>query len=205
MFQERLKTARHAAGLTQNEMAQRLFMSQQAYSKYEKGLTTPNPETLGRIADLLDISLDYLLERDQAFDGPPASTGGVWVPVLGQVAAGIPMEAVENIEGYEEIPRELAEQGEYFALRVKGSSMEPKISDGDVVIVRRQAECESGDLAVVLVNGGEATVKRIKLEPAGLMLIPLNPAFEPMFYSNEQVKTLPVTIVGRVAELRAKF
>jgi len=205
MFQERLKNTRIAAGLTQAEMAERLFMTQQAYSKYEKGLATPNPETLARIADLLDVSLDFLLDRDQAADGPPASTGGVWVPVLGRVAAGLSIAAVEEVLGYEEIPTELAAQRECFALRIGGDSMEPRIREGDVVIVQKQETCETGDLAVVLVNGGDATVKRIKKGPEGLMLIPNNPAYEPMFYSNEQIKTLPVTIVGRVMELRAKF
>ena len=201
----RLKELRMNAGISQSTLAAKIGVVRSTIAMWETSGSQPDNEALCRLADYFHVSTDYLLGREFDPDGPPASTGGVWVPVLGQVAAGIPMEAVENIEGYEEIPRELAEQGEYFALRVKGSSMEPKISDGDVVIVRRQAECESGDLAVVLVNGGEATVKRIKLEPAGLMLIPLNPAFEPMFYSNEQVKALPVTIVGRVAELRAKF
>ena len=83
--------------------------------------------------------------------------------------------------------------------------MEPKISDGDVVIVRKQDDCENGEIAVVLVNGDEATVKRIKKGPEGLMLIPNNPAYEPMFYSNAEIESLPVSIIGKVVELRAKF
>lgn len=83
--------------------------------------------------------------------------------------------------------------------------MEPRIKDGDVVIIRKQNDCNSGDIAVVLVNGDEATVKRIKKRPEGIMLIPSNPAYEPMFYSNEDIEKLPVTIIGKVIELRAKF
>lgn len=83
--------------------------------------------------------------------------------------------------------------------------MEPKFSEGDVVIVRRQSDCETGQIAVIIVNGCDATVKRIKKRPEGIMLIPTNPDYEPMFYSNEQIATLPVTIVGKVVELRAKF
>ena len=83
--------------------------------------------------------------------------------------------------------------------------MEPKISNGDVVIVRQQPDCDNGDIAVVLVNGDEATVKRIKKSPEGIMLIPNNTSYEPMFYSNDDVKKLPVRIIGKVVELRAKF
>ena len=83
--------------------------------------------------------------------------------------------------------------------------MEPKISDGDVVIVRRQPDVDSGDIAVVLVNGNDATVKRIKKSPQGVTLIPSNPAYEPMYYSNEEIESLPVTILGKVVELRAKL
>lgn len=101
------------------------------------------------------------------------------------MAAGTPIEAVEDILDYEEIDAKTAASGEYFALQIKGQSMEPKISDGDVVIVRQQSVCNSGDIAVVLVNGDEATVKRIKKRPEGIMLIPSNPAYEPMFYSKE--------------------
>ena len=83
--------------------------------------------------------------------------------------------------------------------------MEPRIKDGDVVIVQKQDDCDSGDVAVVLVNGDEATVKRIKKEPEGIMLIPNNPSYEPKFYSNAEIENLPVKILGKVVELRAKF
>ena len=106
---------------------------------------------------------------------------------------------------YEEITPEMAASGDFFALQINGDSMEPKISDKDVVIVRKQDDCESGDIAVVLVNGEDATVKRIKKRPEGIILAPTNPQYEPMFYSNADIEKLPVTIVGKVVELRAKF
>ena len=83
--------------------------------------------------------------------------------------------------------------------------MEPKMSEGDVVIVRLQDDCNSGDIAVVLVNGGEATCKKIKKMPEGIMLISTNPNYEPMFYSNKQIEELPVRLIGKVVELRSKF
>ena len=83
--------------------------------------------------------------------------------------------------------------------------MEPKMSIGDVVIVRRQEDVDDGDVAVVIVNGNEATVKKIKKESGGIRLIPLNPAFDSQFFSIEDISTLPVRILGKVVELRAKF
>ena len=130
----------------------------------KKGL---NAETLNKIASYFGVSVDYLLGNESVSDGPPAPSrpGSKWIPVLGKVAAGTPIEAVEDILDYEEIDAKTAASGEHFALQIKGQSMEPRIKDGDVVIVRRQDDCDSGDIAVVLVNGDEATVKRIKKSP----------------------------------------
>lgn len=170
----------------------------------KKGL---NAETLNKIASYFGVSVDYLLGNESVSDGSPAPSrpGSKWIPVLGKVAAGTPIEAVEDILDYEEIDAKTAASGEHFALQIKGQSMEPRIKDGDVVIVRKQDGCDSGDVAVVLVNGDEATVKRIKKEPAGIMLIPSNPSYEPKFYSNDEILSLPVRIIGKVIELRAKF
>lgn len=202
----RFKELRKQHHYSQNELANILFVNQTAVSQWERGVTTPSPNLLLRLCDLYQTTTDYLLGRDAAApEGPPASTGGVWVPVLGSVAAGTPIEAVQDIRDYEEISADMAGQGEHFGLVIKGDSMEPKISSGDVVIVRRQSDVENGQIAVVMVNGDEATVKRIKKRPEGLMLIPSNPAYEPMFYSNREIEELPVIIIGRVVELRAKF
>ena len=115
------------------------------------------------------------------------------------------MEAVENIIDYEEISVEMARRGEYFALKVKGDSMEPKISAGDIVIVRKQEDIDSGDLAIVLVNGNEATIKKVMKFNGGINLVPNNPDYEVMTYTNEQIESLPVNVIGKVVELRAKF
>lgn len=201
MFNERLKTLRIQRKMTQSELAKKIYISQPAYSKYEVGTASPNPETLCKIADALDVSVDYLLGSDSQ----PARPGYIRIPVLGRVAAGIPIDAIEEVIDWEDISAEAAGDGEYFGLQIKGHSMEPKISDGDVVIVRRQPDVDSGDIAVVLVNGDDATVKRIKKSPQGVTLIPSNPAYEPMYYSNEEIESLPVQILGRVVELRAKL
>ena len=197
-----MRRYRKQCGYSQKDLASQLFVTQQAVGKWERGEATPNPETVLKIAKILGITTDQLL-GDTA---TPASTGGTWVPVLGDVAAGIPIEAVENIVDYEEIDSSMASTGEFFGLRIKGSSMEPRIRDGDVVIVRRQEDAETSDTAVILVNGDSATVKRIKKEPDGsLWLLPNNPSYDPQHYSPAEIASLPVRIIGKVVELRGKF
>ncbi|MBQ7646353.1 MAG: helix-turn-helix domain-containing protein [Clostridia bacterium] len=127
------------------------------------------------------------------------------IKVLGYVRAGIPVSAVEEILGYEEIPESLAKTGDYFALKIKGDSMEPKFSEGDIIIVRQQQTAESGDIVVALINGDDATVKKINITSSGIILQPLNPLYKAMYYSPRDVQELPVSIIGKVVELRARF
>ncbi len=197
----RLREARKAKGLTQVEVSRIIGISQNGYSDWETGKNRVDARSLGRLAELYGVTVNYLLGIDE--NDAPAK--GVRIPVLGSVAAGIPIEAVQDIVDYEEIDADMAAAGEYFGLRIKGSSMEPRIREGDVVIVRRQEEAETGDTVVVLVNGDSATVKRIKIEPNGIALIPNNPAYDTRFYSAAEVESLPVRIIGKVVELRGKL
>lgn len=197
----RLREARKAKGLTQVEVSRIIGISQNGYSDWETGKNRVDARSLGRLAELYGVTVNYLLGIDE--NDAPAK--GVRIPVLGSVAAGIPIEAIQDIEDYEEIDADMAAAGEYFGLMIKGSSMEPRIREGDVVIVRRQEEAETGDTVVVLVNGDSATVKRIKIEPNGIALIPNNPAYDTRFYSAAEVELLPVRIIGKVVELRGKL
>lgn len=202
MIGPQIRLLRKEANMTQQELASKLYVSQQAVGKWERGEATPNPETIVAMSRIFGVSADTLLGES----APPLSTGGTWVPVLGDVAAGIPIEAVENIVDYEEIDTAIAANGKYYGLRIKGSSMEPRIREGDVVILRQQEDADTGDTVVVLVNGESATVKRIKKEPdGGLWLLPNNPAYDPQHYSPAEVAEKPVRIIGKVVELRGKF
>ena len=196
----RLKAARRAKHMTLADVAEYIGLTQGAYSNWERGETKIDSLQLSRLAELFGVSVDYLLGKT---DVPSSSY--IRVPVLGRVAAGIPIDAIEDVIDWEDISTAAAGDGEYFGLQIKGHSMEPKISDGDVVIVRRQPDVDSGDIAVVLVNGDDATVKKVKKSPQGVTLIPSNPAYEPMYYTNTEIESLPVQILGRVVELRAKF
>ena len=199
---EQLKVLRKKEGMTQAEVAAKLGVDRSTYAKYETGQSEPNFEMVQKLAYLFSVSTDFLIKGVSAV----SAHSGVKIPVLGDVAAGIPIEAVERIVDYEEIDAALAATGDFFGLRIKGSSMEPRIREGDVVIVRKQEDASTGDTAVVLVNGDSATVKRIKKEPdGGLWLLPNNPAYDPQHFSPSEVAEKPVHIIGKVVELRGKF
>ena len=108
-----------------------------------------------------------------------------------------------NILGYEEITQNMADTGDFFALKIQGHSMEPRLEEGDIVIVRKQSYADSGDIAIILVNGNEATCKQIKKSDTGITLIGFNPVvYPPHFYSKEEIASLPVSIIGIVVESR---
>lgn len=115
------------------------------------------------------------------------------------------MDAIQEVVDYEEIRASMAAEGTFFGLRVKGRSMMPRICDGDTVIVRKQEEIENGDVAIVLVNGNEATCKRVVLSPTSLSLVPLNSEYEVKTFTKREVEELPVRIIGKVVELRGKL
>lgn len=200
---ERIKEARKSAGLTQLELAKKTDLSRSYIGDIEKDRYNPSVSTLQLIATATNTPLEDLLPSTKT----ASPTGrGVRIPVLGRVVAGIPIEAVEEILDYEEITPELAASGEFFALKIRGHSMEPRMMEGDVVIVRRQDDVESGDIAIVLVNGNEATVKRVKKQEDGITLIATNTSvYEPHYYSNKEIEELPVRILGKVVELRGKL
>lgn len=205
---ERIKGARKAAGLTQVELAKKTKLSRSYIGDIEKDRYNPSVSTLQLIADATNSSLGALLPTGNSPDTDldPDSGRGVRIPVLGRVVAGIPLDAIEEVIDYEEIPKSMAATGDYFALQVKGDSMLPTLKDGDVVIVKKQPTVNSGDIAIILVNGNEATVKEVKESPAGITLIGHNVAvYTPQFYTNEEIKSLPVQVLGKVVEMRRKF
>jgi len=127
------------------------------------------------------------------------------IPILGSVAAGLPIDRIVDIKGYIEIPDSMINRGEYFALIIKGDSMQPRMETGDIIIVRHQETIENDEIAVVGVNGEEATVKQVKFEKNGIMLIPLNRDYLPTFFTAEEVENNPVTIIGKVVESRRSY
>ena len=170
-------------------------------TKWKKG-ASPSGKNLKKIANYFNVSADYLLSDTQT---RASKTKGVKINVLGSVAAGIPISAIHDVIDEEEITEELAAQGDFFGLAIKGDSMSPMIMNGDTVIVKAQPEVNDGDIAIALVGEEEATCKKIKKTPEGVMLIPLNSEYEPIFYTNKQIEQLPVRVIGKVVEQRRKF
>lgn len=200
---QRITKLRKERDLQQKEVAAAIGMNRIVLNRIELGKRPLRDDEAVALADFFHVTTDYLLKGVTA---QPRDKKGVRIPVLGRVVAGIPIEAVEEILDYEEITPELAATGEFFALQVKGDSMEPTLRDGDVVIVKKQPTVDSGDIAIVLVNGNDATVKEIKESPSGITLIGHNVAvYTPKFYSNREIEELPIQIIGKVVEMRRKF
>ena len=173
-------------------------LNKSTVSRYENESQEPALSTAVKIAEFFSIEVDDLLYGNN-------TVKGVRIPVLGSVPAGIPIEAIEDIVDYEEIPESMAHRGEYFGLRVNGESMIPVFNNGDTVIIQKQDSADTGDYVVAMINGGEATLKKLKRSEEGIMLIPSNPEFFPATYTNDQILDLPVRIIGKVVELRRKF
>lgn len=203
----KIKEYRKLKRMTQKELGEKIGVKHNTVSGYENGTNEPEQDILFKIAAALDVSINDLFPETRSdTTNIRRRKKGVRTPVLGYVVAGIPIEAIEDIIDYEEIDEELARTGDFFALQVRGESMEPVLYEDDVVIVRKQPTADTGDIAIVLINGDEATIKKIKRERDGVMLIGYNTSvYEPHFYSNEEIENLPVQILGKVIELRRKL
>lgn len=186
--------------MSMSELARRVGIAKSAISRYFNGTRELPLNRIGDFASALHTTPNFLLGVKE-----DTNSQGIKIPVLGTVAAGIPISAVEDILDYEEIPQSWQNQGEFFGLRIKGDSMKPDINDGDTVIVKQQSTANNGDVVIALVNGDDATCKKFEKLDNGIMLISNNSEYSPMYFSNEEVITKPVVIVGRVVELRRKF
>lgn len=211
-----IKKYRKDNGISMEEFGKRCGLSKAYISLIERNKNTrsdkpivPSIDTVLSIADAMNMDLDELLNEtdpNQKVRINEPKIKGIRIPVLGRVIAGIPIAAITDVLDYEEITPELARSGDFFALQVKGKSMEPKLYENDVVIVKQQPDVESGETAIVLVNGNDATVKQIQKSASGITLVGYNvAAYKPKFYSNEEIENLPVQILGKVIELRRKF
>jgi repressor LexA len=201
----RIKELRTKKGLSQEQLAKILNIDRSTVNKYESGQSRPI-RYINKLADLFGVSADYILGLDgesRKEQNPPPKI--VKIPVLGYAAAGIPIEAITEIEGYEEIPAEIAEKGKYFAWRVKGYSMSPRIMPGDIAIVKVQRTFRSGDTCIVQINGNEAAIRQVYKSYNGITLVALNPSvFAPRFFTAEEVQKIPVQMIGVVIEIRIR-
>lgn len=197
---------------TQKEVADAISVSPQTFNTWCKGIALPRMGKVQRLADYFHIEKSDLIDErlptstdDSSLSGKKQRSKGVVINIYGRVAAGIPIEMIEDIVDTEEISEDMAKTGEYFGLIIKGNSMLPNICDGDIVIIRCQEDAENGDTVIATVNGNDATCKRLRKYKDGIELISNNPSYDPMYFSNQDVAEKPVKILGKVVELRRKL
>lgn len=186
--------------VTQTEICNTLGIKMPTFSDWVNAKTYPRIDKIELMANYFGIEKSDLVENRNR-----SSKRGVTINVLGRVAAGIPIDAIEEIIDTEEITREMARTGTYFGLKIKGDSMTPNICDGDTVIVRQQPDAENGETVIAIVNGSDAVCKRLRKYKGGIELISNNPSYAPMEYTRRDIEEKPVQIIGRVVELRRKF
>lgn len=203
MFTQRLKELRKSRHVSQVTLAGVLGVTQQAVGKWEMGRSTPDPATVARIAEFFGTSTDYLLGRSDLNQPSPSSHAGEYVPIpiIGTVKAGY--DALAFQEDYGTAMADVRNPADYFYLMVRGDSMEPRISDGDLALVRRQPDVESGQLAVVIIGGEEGTLKKIIKKDGAVILQPFNPAYPTQVFMGQDLENLQ--IVGKVVETKRRW
>lgn len=200
---KRIKEKREQQGITQEELASRLgYKNKSSIAKIETGANDIVQSKVVEFAKALNTTVAFLMGWS---DEHLPSSKGIKINVLGRVAAGIPIEAIEDVIDTEEITLEMAKTGEFFGLQIHGDSMEPRMYENDVVIVRKQDDAESGDIVIAMVNGNDATCKRLVKYVGGISLVSLNAKYTPMMFSNQEILEKPVRILGKVVELRGKL
>ena len=201
IFSRNLKKYMNEYNINNRELSNVVGVSESTVGKWLLKKTIPRMGIIEKLANYFNIEKSDLLEENS-----PQQSVGIRIPVLGRVAAGIPLEAIQNIDDWEEISPQMAKSGEFFALRINGESMHPEIKNGDTVIVKKQSDIDSGDIAIVLINGNDATCKQIQKQQTGITLIGYNVGvYSPTFYTNEEIEDLPIVILGKVVEVRRKL
>ena len=220
----RIDELRLEHGLSWRKLEEECGLSTGSTTKWKQETYEPKADKLNKVADYFGVNVKWLQgdtdyrNGNNMFDDIDDATDldelknnifrlkrGMTIPVLGEVAAGTPIEMNREYDEYEEISSELAKTGEFYGLKIKGDSMTPRICDGDVVIFRKQNDAESGDIVIVSINGDSATCKRLVKYSDGISLISFNPEYEPINFNSREIQEKPVCIIGKVVENRQKF
>ena len=197
----RIKKLREEFGYTQQDLANKLNGSKSVIGLYENEMRKPSLEILVKLSEIFDCSIDYILCKT---DIKNAVINVARIPILGTVKAGYDWLAEENVVDYITLKENIPNIKEYYALKITGDSMLPLLSEGDLVIVHDQDDVESGQTAVVLINGEEATVKKVVKTNEGIELHSMNPYYPVKKFTYADIKSIPVKIIGRVKEAKIK-
>ena len=208
-FSSNLKFLREKEGLSQNKLAEKVGVNQTTIARWETEEIKPSIDNVEQIANALNIGLPELLVPDLRFDNANVvdiSSNTIKIPVLGVIKAGIPIEAQQDIIDYVEIPKDWTRGGkEYYGLKISGDSMYPKYDNNDIVIFLKTNEVISGKDCAVMVNGFDATFKKVLFQNDSIILQPYNSNYQVQMFNKEQIEQLPVKIIGIAKEKRTKL
>ena len=220
-FAQRLKSALDAAGMKQAELCRLSDISSGAMSAYYSGRYEPKADKVEAMAKALKVSPQWLMGLSDTIKHPQSAIdagvatniGAVRIPVLSEIAAGEPIEAMNYImddadpSTWEEIPAEwLHGDKQYFALKVSGDSMEPQIPNGTIAIIERCYEFIDNRIMAVYVNGYKATLKRVRIKENGMIILEaFNPSYGAQIFTAEEVESLPVLPCGILKETRMSW
>ena len=202
----KIRELREKNNLTQQQLANKLNINQQNLARYELNQRIIKIDFLLKLCEIFNVNLDYFIPFNDNISPVEIDKVVIKIPVLGVIPAGVPIEAIEEVLDYEEIPKDWCKSGkEFFGLKIKGDSMFPKYIDNDVVIFEKTNDFNNGDECAVMVNGDDCTFKKVLKHDHGITLQPLNSAYDIKMYSNEDIEKLPIKIIGVAKEMRRKL
>lgn len=204
-FANRLSKAVTIRNIKPIELSEKTGIDKSKISSYMSGRYKAKQDGIHVLSKVLNVDPAWLMGYDVPMNESKLDILGnpvVSIPLIGTVKAGYDYLAQENWEGTIDLDKKIADTGEFFALKIKGDSMIPAFFEGDIVIIRKQNDCENNQFAVVIINGDEGTLKKVKKTDEGIILQPINPAYGPVMYTNKEIKEKPVIIAGVFQELR---
>lgn len=205
-FNIRLQKAMNIRNIKASELSEKAKIPKSAISQYLSGLYEAKQKSIFKLATALNVSEGWLMGLDVPMEEniKTDNLGNIVVPIplIGTIKAGYDYLAEQYWEGTVDLDKKIADTGEFFALKIKGDSMIPIFFENDIVIIKKQNDCENNEVAVVIVNGNEGTLKKVRKTDEGIILQPFNQAYSPVMYTNKEIKEIPIVIAGVFQELR---
>ena len=213
-FTNRLNLAIKIRNIKPVELAEKTGIDKSKISSYMTGRYKAKQDGIYLLAQALDVSEAWLMgvnvpmeriEEQNTSNAFPLPDTPIKLPILGKIAAGMPILAVENIEGYEFAPSSHIKKGyEYFYLKVSGDSMNLKFNENDIVLIQKQDFLENGEIGVILVNGFDATIKKFQQKNGFVFLEPMssNPTHQVQIYDPKETE---IKIIGKAVSYQGKI
>lgn len=213
-FSKRLELAMKIRNIKASELSEKANIPKSAISQYLSGLYEAKQKSIFKLATVLKVSEAWLMglnvpmeriEEQNTSNAFPLPDTPIKLPILGKIAAGMPILAVENIEGYEFAPSSHIKKGyEYFYLKVSGDSMNLKFNENDIVLIQKQDFLENGEIGVILVNGFDATIKKFQQKNGFVFLEPMssNPTHQVQIYDPKETE---IKIIGKAVSYQGKI